>query len=110
MTYPDQTRAVLEGWLAEPKLSYYWDREATTLYPADPVNKIYTHCQTKRWVYDAGTGSEGVAPQYVQNPLESSVTNYFYPNQLSQNYQGSLDKPSQITRVLGSQNDVATEK
>ncbi|RTL42340.1 MAG: LysM peptidoglycan-binding domain-containing protein [Candidatus Melainabacteria bacterium] len=108
VTYPDQTTSVLEGWLAEPKLSYFWNREATTLYPSDPVNKNYTHCQIMRWVFDPSNTQIGQAPQYMQNPLESGITNYFYPNQSSQNYQGSIDKPSQVTRSVGPQTDVAT--
>lgn len=100
-TLPDGSTSVLESWINEPKMGYYWDREATMLYPTDPGNKIYTHCETTRYVFDAQTGFMGVNPQWEVHPLEAqSTVNYFYPNQLNQNWQGSVPKPSLVTRQI----------
>ncbi|MBS1955293.1 MAG: LysM peptidoglycan-binding domain-containing protein [Cyanobacteria bacterium SZAS-4] len=108
LTYPDQTTLVLENWLNETKTSYYWDREATDRYPSDPINKDYTHCRQMRWTLDFATGLEGPAPQSTKDPLEAGTTYLTYPNQISPNYRGSIDKPNQTNQSTGTQTDVVT--
>ncbi len=108
-TFPDGTSSVLENWLNEDKATYYWDRHATMLYPSDPVNKIYTHCQYTKYVIESGN-MEGAVPQFMVQPLEASSTIYYtYPNQSpTPNYAGSSNQPTSITRAIGSQVNIAT--
>lgn len=47
-TFPDGSSSVLENWIPNTT-TYYWDREATALYPSDPANQVYTHCRTYVW-------------------------------------------------------------
>jgi YD repeat-containing protein len=76
-TFPDGSSAVIENWLNEPKATYYWDREATMLYPEDPATQNYTHCEYTKWCYDGNTASERAVPQFKVEPLESlSQINY----------------------------------
>jgi RHS repeat-associated protein len=101
--FPDGTYSVLENWISEPKLSYFWDREATMLYPQDPVNQNYTHCEVTKFVYEPGPGLEGPSPQLVTHPLESqSPITYLYPGSSGPDYVGTINKPSLISRTLGS--------
>ncbi len=43
-TYPDGTTSVIENWIGETRTTYLWNREATSLYPTDPANFVYTQC------------------------------------------------------------------
>ena len=106
-TLPDGSSTVAENWPAEPKVTHYWDREATALYPNDPALQNYTHCVNTRFVYEAASGLEGAVPQTDQPPLESLIQ-YAYPGQISTNYEGTLNKPSSISQPLSAQSDVVT--
>ncbi len=59
-TLPDGTSSVIENWIdgVDQKETYFWDREATALYPNDPANRIYSHCESTRWLFNAPTFSE----------------------------------------------------
>ncbi|HEY9684985.1 MAG TPA: RHS repeat-associated core domain-containing protein [Oculatellaceae cyanobacterium] len=104
---PDGTQTVTENWLNEPKLTYYWDREATMLYPNDPANQDYSHCQQTKFCYEGSTAGESGIPQWQINPLESASPIYFYyPNQINGDYTGSIASPNFVTRNLGSPNRV----
>jgi hypothetical protein len=48
--FPDGTSAVMENWIAEVEKTYFWDREATALYPNDPATQNYNHCMTTCWL------------------------------------------------------------
>jgi RHS repeat-associated protein len=104
---PDGSQTVTENWLNEPKITYYWDREAMMLYPNDPGNQIYTHCRQTRFCFETSTGAESGIPQWQQNPLETAgPTNFYYANQSYQDDMGSSGNPSFVVRSLGAPNQV----
>ncbi len=90
ITLADKTRTVLENWLNEPKMSYFWDREATELYPSDPANHNYTHCAQIRWTFDNANSLEAPSIQWKKEALENSTVNYFYPNQIVKTIEARL--------------------
>ncbi|MBK8220826.1 MAG: hypothetical protein IPK73_07375 [Candidatus Obscuribacter sp.] len=108
-TFPDGTSSVIENWLNEAKTTYFWDRHATQLYPADPANKIYTHCEQTKFTFNLQTGFEGPVKQWEIHPLESQSPIYFtYPSPYGPNFQGNSNRPLSITRSLGNPTVVAT--
>ena len=105
ITLPDGSSTVTENWANNTKSTYYWDREATALYPNDPAFQNYTHCVVTQFVDDSGL--EGSAPQNEKRPLESTVY-YTYPGQSSADFQGTMDHPSSISQALSAQSNVVT--
>ena len=108
VTFPDGTSSVIENWLNEPKATYFWDRHATQLYPADPANKVYTHCEKTQFTLNAITNIEDSSAQNVTHPLESSPTYLTYAGQPTPNYTGTLNLPSRKTRSLGDNGNLIT--
>ena len=100
-SFPDGTCSVIENWIDEPKQTFFWDREAMSLYPLDPTNHVYTHCKTTRWLVDSGI--ESAVPNTVKMPLESSIR-YSYPGESGQNDLGTSALPSSITRTITGSN------
>ncbi|MBK8223167.1 MAG: hypothetical protein IPK73_19295 [Candidatus Obscuribacter sp.] len=108
-TFSDGTSSVIENWLNEAKTTYFWDRHATQLYPADPANQIYTHCEQTRFTFNLQTGFEGPVKQNETHPLESQSPIFFtYPSPYGPNFQGNSNRPLSITRSLGNPTVVAT--
>ena len=105
ITLPDGSSTVTENWANNTKSTYYWDREATALYPNDPAQQKYTHCIATQFVADSSL--EGEAPQNEKRPLESTVY-YTYPGQSSADFQGTMDHPSSISQALSAQSNVVT--
>ncbi len=102
-TYPDGTSSVIENWIDERKSTYYWDRHALAMYPNDPVNQIYTHCELMKWTFDTNTGLEASSTQWVTHPLESTSPIYMrYPGSIGLNYAGPTNLPSSVSRNLGN--------
>jgi RHS repeat-associated protein len=102
-TYPDGTSSVIENWIDERKSTYYWDRHALAMYPNDPVNHIYTHCELMKWTFDTNTGLEASSTQWVTHPLESTSPIYMrYPGSIGLNYAGPTNLPSSVSRNLGN--------
>jgi RHS repeat-associated protein len=108
-TYPDGTWSVVESWLDTSESTYYWDRHATQLYPSDPANKIYTHCEKTQWVINTPGGLLMPLPHIVTHPLESAspITNLFV-NQPSPTLTGTSNKITQSSRSLGNPITIAT--
>ncbi|MBK8224139.1 MAG: LysM peptidoglycan-binding domain-containing protein [Candidatus Obscuribacter sp.] len=108
-TFSDGTSSVIENWLNEAKTTYFWDRHATQLYPADPANHVYTHCEQIKFTFNLATGYEGPVKQWEIHPLESQSPIYYtYPSAYGANFQGNSNKPLSITRSLGVPVAVAT--
>ncbi len=106
ITWPDGTWSVIENWVGGTKSTYVWDRHATQLYPNDPANQVYTHCDTIQYVLNTDTNAEDTAIQNVTHPLESlSPIYYQHPGQAGGNVdvQGTTDLPSVVSRSLGNQ-------
>ncbi|MBP9092306.1 hypothetical protein KBI23_14855 [bacterium] len=102
-TYPDGTSSVIENWIDERKSTYYWDRHALAMYPNDPVNHVYTHCELMKWTFDTNTGLEASSTQWVTHPLESTSPIYMrYPGSIGLNYAGPTNLPSSVSRNLGN--------
>lgn len=102
--FPDGTSSVMESWAGLVGETFFWDREATMLYPNDPANKIYTHCKTTKWLVN--TVAAGVLEPLVQwekMPLEGQVT-FSYPGQPDARALGTVGNPSQVSRQLGNPN------
>jgi RHS repeat-associated protein len=97
VTYPDGSSAVIENWIGEQKATYYWDREATALYPTDPASHNYQHCKITRWLFASATNSEAPVGNWTRNPLESPVVTT-YPGESVQNFVGTSNKPTQVAR------------
>ena len=70
--FPDGTHSTIENWIGETKSTYFWDREASSLYPNDPENLIYSHCKTTKWLYDATTAYEAPVINWVKKPSGSA--------------------------------------
>ena len=108
-TFPDGTSSVLENWIDETKQTYFWDREALSLYPLDPSNHIYAHCKTTRWLIDGSNNNESPVPNIVKMPLESAIR-YSYPGEAVsgfftiQDVIGTGSLPSSITRTITGSN------
>lgn len=102
-TFPDGTSSVIENWIDETKTTYFWDRHATQLYPADPANKVYTHCEQMKWTIAAPTAYEAPTMQWQTHPLESQSPIYFtYAGVTNPDYTGTSNQPLSITRSLGN--------
>lgn len=97
-TFPDGSIAVLENWASETKSSFYWDREATTLYPNDPDNRVYSHCTTTKFLFDPATGLTSPVISFIKPPLESEI-DYLTEGQSGNNV-GTSDNPIQISRQM----------
>ena len=99
-TYADGTASVVENWLDEPKTTYCWDRHQLQLYPDDPANHVYTHCETTRFTSNFWIGWEEATIQSVKQPLEA-ITYYTYPSAfLSPNYAGNINVPKSIKQDI----------
>lgn len=102
-TFPDGSSSVLENWLNEPKATYFWDRHAIAMYPNDPVNKVYTHCELTMFTIDINTNLEASSIQKVVHPLESTSPTFFtYPSNLIPNYAGFNNLVASSTKDLGN--------
>ncbi len=102
-TYPDGTSSVIENWIDERKSTYYWDRHALAMYPNDPVNHIYTHCELMKFTFDANTYLEASSMQWVTHPLESTSPIYMtYTNPYGPNIAGLNNLPITVARNLGN--------
>ena len=102
-TFPDGSSSVIENWLNEPKMTYFWDRHAIAMYPNDPVNKDYSHCEQTRFTIDINTNLEASSIQKIVHPLEwSSPTFFTYPSNLPPNYAGYNNLVTSSTKDLGN--------
>lgn len=102
-TYPDGTSSVIENWIDERKSTYYWDRHALMMYPNDPVNHVYTHCELMKWTFDTNTYQEASSTQWVTHPLESTSPIYMqYASNYGPNYAGFNNLPTVVARNLGN--------
>jgi len=102
-TYPDGTSSVIENWIDERKSTYLWDRHALAMYPNDPVNHIYTHCELMKFTFDANTYLEASSMQWVTHPLESTSPIYMtYTNPYGPNIAGLNNLPITVARNLGN--------
>lgn len=101
--FPDGTSAVIENWLGEIGLTYFWDREAAMLYPYDPTNQIYTNSKQTHWLYDTVSGAFTEIPviDYVLPPLENKIS-YGYTGQSggTHTFTGPSNLPNQISRII----------
>ena len=98
-SFPDGSMSVLENWLMEFKNTYFWDRHATSLYPTDPTNQVYSHCKLTRFLWEGWSGEESPVVDWIQKPLETR-TAFVYPGQPSMFEPGTINKPSTVTRAL----------
>ncbi|PZM81157.1 MAG: hypothetical protein DKT66_18200 [Candidatus Melainabacteria bacterium] len=105
--FPDGTSNVVENWIPHINKSYFWDRNATKLYPNDPINRDYSHCKTRKLCYDAATNLLEPVLNYIQSPLESPQY-YQYPGQSITDYTGSSNRPENVYQSLGNQLVIAT--
>lgn len=105
-TFPDGTSSILENWIGHPKASYFWDREAISLYPNDPANHIYAHSQITQWAYmPNGSALLSPCPSWTRNPLESQV-DFIYT--ISQGTVGDSSQPVSVSQILaGGQTQIA---
>jgi RHS repeat-associated protein len=102
-TYPDGTSSVIENWIDERKTSYIWDRHALAMYPNDPVNHIYTHCELMKWTFDTSNNQEASSTQWIAHPLESTSPTYMqYASNYGPNYAGFNNLPTVISKDLGN--------
>ncbi|MBK7836512.1 MAG: hypothetical protein IPJ49_02220 [Candidatus Obscuribacter sp.] len=101
-TLPDKSAYVIENWLNEPKSTYIWDRHTIALYPNDPVNKDYSHCEKMRWTYNNDTGQQMPALQELKHPLETASVYIRHPGQPTINYSGSSNLPTEVKQDLGN--------
>lgn len=98
-TYPDGTSAVLENWTGDTKQTYYWDREATALYPNDPDNKDYTHCAITKFLVEPATSLESPVISSFKPPLEGTIV-YETDGETQDDYIGVSNLPVHIFRLL----------
>lgn len=102
-SFPDGTSSVIENWIDETKTTYFWDRHATQLYPADPANKVYSHCELMKWTIAAPTAYEAPTLQWKTHPLESQSPIYYtYAGVTNPDYTGTSNQPLSVTRSLGN--------
>ena len=101
-TLPDKSAYVIENWLNEPKSTYIWDRHTIALYPNDPVNKDYSHCEKMRWTYNNDTGQQMPALQELKHPLETASVYIRHPDQATINYSGTSNLPTEVKQDLGN--------
>jgi len=102
-TFPDGSSSVLENWLNEPKMTYFWDRHAIAMYPNDPVNKDYSHCEQTRFTIDLNTNLEASSIQKIVHPLEASSPTFLtYPSNLPPNYAGYNNLVTSSSKDLGN--------
>ncbi len=75
--------------------TFYWDQEAMKRAPGD-----YTQAHINHWYHLRNQSSTTASVlESVKNPLENRIW-YNYPGQPNAAYDGTLDKPSIIGRVL----------
>ena len=117
-TFPDGTSSRLENFMGGTDQSYFWDRQATALYPSDSnINiaspglqaGVYTHCTTTQFMLQSGGNYVIIAiPSYIKPALENQV-NYTYTNQGVSVYGypllytlnpaiGTINKPISVSR------------
>jgi len=97
--YPDGSSCVIENWLGETKTSYYWDRQATALYPQDPGNRIYSHSKNTKFLFNVSSGYESPVINYVKKPLEAPVV-YVTQGETGGDFMGTSNLPTSTTRSL----------
>lgn len=100
--FPDGTSSVIENWLRHETKTYFWSRQQLGLYPNDPANKVYTHCEMSKFMMSITTFFEMPVVALLKKPLESLVT-YTYQGQSGGNdfiFVGINNDPIQITRTL----------
>jgi RHS repeat-associated protein len=103
MTYPDGTAYVIENWIDERKTTYIWDRHALSMYPNDPANHVYTHCELMKWTFDTNTYQEASSTQWVAHPLQLTAPTYMtYASYYGPNYKGINNLPINIARDRGN--------
>ena len=107
LAFPDGSDAVIENWIGEQKETYYWDREATALYPNDPANHNYSHCTSTRWLWEQATNLEAPVANWTRPALEAPVV-YSYPGETLQDICGTSNKPIQINKQLVGFRNTAT--
>jgi RHS repeat-associated protein len=106
-TFPDGSTSVIENWIGEQKETYFWNREATALYPWDPKNLDYRHCNSTRWLWEQSTNLEAPVANWTRPALEAP-TIYIYPGELYQDFCGTSNQPTQIIRQLSGFRETAT--
>ncbi|HEY9684034.1 MAG TPA: RHS repeat-associated core domain-containing protein [Oculatellaceae cyanobacterium] len=106
-TFPDGSTSVLENWIGEQKETYFWNREATALYPWDPANLDYSHCSSTRWLWEQSTNLEAPVANWKRPALEAP-TIYIYPGELYQDFCGTSNQPIQVIRQLSGFRETAT--
>ncbi len=98
-TLPDGSSTRIENWLGELKYTYFWDREASEMYPDDAFNNVYTHCQTTRWLYTPNSVQTSI-PSWTRKPLEAPVS-YYFPGQTGWNQiSGGFVRVQQMSQQL----------
>jgi RHS repeat-associated protein len=108
MQFPDGSSQVLENWQGEYKLTYFWDREATMLYPMDPGKRDYSHCKMTKFLWDPNGSIESPVISFVKRPLESMVS-YVNDGETHRDFVGGSNLPIQVSQVLaGNQTYYAT--
>ena len=111
VSFPDGTSSIIENWIDEVSQTYFWDREATALYPSDAANGVHTHCKTTQWLLEGSSSpfTEAPVPDYVVPPLENKIT-YGYEGETTDgahNFVGPNNKPITVTRnITGTTNQV----
>lgn len=100
-TYPDGTSTVIESRIPHVNKTFFWDRNATKLYPDDPAKQDYSHCKVKRWCYDAGTNLLEPVLYSIERPLES-IKLFKYPGQ-TLDFVGTGNRPLQVSQANGNQ-------
>ncbi|MCW5824878.1 MAG: LysM peptidoglycan-binding domain-containing protein [Cyanobacteria bacterium TGS_CYA1] len=105
--FPDGTSSLIENWLRHETKSYFWSRQQLGLYPNDPANLVYTHCEISKCMVSPLTFIEMPVIAWVKKPLEGLIL-YTYPNQSVFGdfyFVGNSNDPIQVNRVMddGSQ-------
>ncbi len=96
-TFPDGTCSQIQSNIGELKTSYFWDREASMLYPSDSQNlpyPIYAEATTYQ-VEGGGTGSTGVLSSvpFILQKQQQTPIDYTYPGQPSPDNVGTSNLP-----------------
>lgn len=100
--FPDGTQAVIENWLRHIVKTFFWDRNAMSLYPSDPGNLDYTHCKTTKFMVEPGTNVEAPVIAWIKPALEGQITNTYEGQTGSDDliYIGNSNKPIKVERIL----------
>jgi RHS repeat-associated protein len=103
--YPDGTTAVLINEEDDLCTTYYWDREAMSLYPSDfvPPDGVIdpSHSVATHWCFSVSAGNQSAAPLSITKPLENATT-FAYPGGTTASgyyFLGGSSQPATITRI-----------